>query len=206
MGARWLWVPARQRTVAGSAVLIFVAVWQRLTDRARRVVYYAQEEAKGHGENSVMTEHLLLGLLHEPLSTGMRALLELGIEPEGLREEIERQIVKQYPRPTPELTLNPMGKSAIFLAYREAQRLGHRHIGTEHLILGLVREEDGLAGRLLREQGVELARLRVVVEGLSPAGVSRPTSPYGLAGRLHSWFGSAKARLTGRGVSRSPEE
>lgn len=143
-------------------------MWQRFTERARKVVFYAQEEAQRIGDGYVSTEHLLLGLIREEDTTAGEALRAVGVDRQRLREAIEAQQPKPEPGRTSDMTLTPRAKRVIDLAYDEARTLSHNYIGTEHLLLGIVREGDGLGGRILSEMGVELKGLRTVVGQLSP--------------------------------------
>lgn len=141
-------------------------VWQRFTERARRVVFFAQEEAGRLGENYVSTEHLLLGLVRESDSVAARILETLGVSASRVRTEIERQVTKGDGRTGPDMQLTPRAKRVIDLAYDEARQLNNNYIGTEHLLLGLIRENDGLAGRVLAKFGVDLDRTRREVRRL----------------------------------------
>jgi hypothetical protein len=135
-------------------------MWQRFTERARRVVYNAQEEALRFGEGYVSTEHLLLGLVRESDSVAARVLDKLGVSLKRVRTEVEMQLPQGDARPNQDLTLTPRAKWVIDLAYDEARNLNNNYIGTEHLLLGLNREGDGLAGRVLAKLGVELEKAR----------------------------------------------
>jgi ATP-dependent Clp protease ATP-binding subunit ClpC len=135
-------------------------VWQRFTERARRVVFFAQEEAARLGENYVSTEHLLLGLVRENDSVAARILDSLGVSLTRIRADIERNVSKGEGRMGPDMQLTPRAKRVIDLAYDEARQLNNNYIGTEHLLLGLIREGDGLAGRVLAKLGVDLDRTR----------------------------------------------
>ena len=177
-------------------VLTYGTLWQRFTERARKVVFYAQEEAQRSGDGYVSTEHLLLGLLREPGSTAMLALEAVGVDAGEIREEVERQLPKPEPRAGSDMTLTPRAKRVIDLAYDEARNLNHNYIGSEHLLLGLVREEDGLAGRVLAKLGAHLEPLRRVIMELAPGGstegavkpeggaVRRLLERFGMAGGL----------------------
>ena len=152
----------------------FLAVWQRFTERARRVVFFAQEEAGRLGENYVSTEHLLLGLVRENDSVAARILDSIGVSLGRIRSEIERQVAKGEGRLGQDMQLTPRAKRVIDLAYDEARQLNNNYIGTEHLLLGLIREGEGLAGRVLSRLGVDLERTRAEVRKLhdqEPAGV-----------------------------------
>ena len=141
-------------------------MWQRFTERARRVVFFAQEEAGRLGENYVSTEHLLLGLVRENDSVAARILDRMGVSLGRIRSEIERQVTRGDGRLGQDMQLTPRAKRVIDLAYDEARQLGNNYIGTEHLLLGLIREGEGLAGRVLAKLGVELERTRLVVTDL----------------------------------------
>jgi ATP-dependent Clp protease ATP-binding subunit ClpC len=144
-------------------------VWQRFTERARRVVFFAQEEAGRLGENYVSTEHLLLGLVRENDSVAARILDRMGISLGRVRSEIERQVARGDGRLGQDMQLTPRAKRVIDLAYDEARQLNNNYIGTEHLLLGLIREGEGLAGRVLNKLGVDLERTRREVMALQDA-------------------------------------
>jgi len=166
-------------------------MWQRFTERARKVVFYAQEEAQRFGEGYVSTEHLLLGLIREPDSLGARALLMLGVGLDRVRAEVEKQLPRGESRPSQDMTLTPRGKRVIDLAYDEAREMNDNYIGTEHLFLGLVRESDGLAGRVLAKLGVRLEdcrRIVQVLQGQEPS--SEPKS------KQEDWWKFWQARKT----------
>jgi len=141
-------------------------MWQRFTERARKVVFYAQEEAQKFGEGYVSTEHLLLGLVRESDSVAARVLEKLGVSLNRIRAEVEKQLPRGDARPSQDMTLTPRAKRVIDLAYDEARNLNNNYIGTEHLLLGLIREGDGLAGRVLAKLGVELEKARKEVMAL----------------------------------------
>ena len=135
-------------------------MWQRFTERARKVVFYAQEEAQKFGEGYVSTEHLLLGLVRESDSVAARVLERLGVSLTRIRAEVEKQLPKGETGRSQDMSLTPRAKRVIDLAYDEARNINNNYIGTEHLLLGLIREGDGLAGRVLAKLGVELDRTR----------------------------------------------
>ncbi|MBW3625316.1 MAG: ATP-dependent Clp protease ATP-binding subunit [Armatimonadetes bacterium] len=150
-------------------------MWQRFTERTRRVIFFAQEEAARLGENYVGTEHLLLGLVRENDSVAARILERLGVNLTRVRQEIERQVSRGDGRLGQEMQLTPRAKRVIDLAYEEARTLNNNYIGTEHLLLGLVRESEGIAGRVLARLGVELERTRREVMALQDGdGVMTP--------------------------------
>ena len=138
-------------------------MWQRFTERARKAVFYAQEEAQKFGEGSVSTEHLLLGLVREDGSVATRVLEGLGVNPNEIRAEVEKQLPRGDMRPNQDTTLTPRAKRVIDLAYDEARNLNNNYIGTEHLLLGLIREGDGLSGRVMAKMGLELEHVRRAV-------------------------------------------
>src|SRR5438034_5911481 len=135
-------------------------MWQRFTERARRVVFFAQEEAARLGENYVGTEHLLLGLVRENDSVAARILDRLGVPLGRIRSDIERQVTRGHGNLGQDMQLTPRAKRVIDLAYEEARQLNKNYIGTEHLLLGLIREGDGLAARVLVKLGADLERAR----------------------------------------------
>ena len=137
-------------------------MWQRFTERARKVVFYAQEEAQRFGEGYVSTEHLLLGILREDC-VACRVLDRLQVPLSRVREIVESQLPHGDVRPANDMSLTPRGKRVIDLAYDEARNLNNNYIGTEHLLLGLVREGDGLGGRVLNKLGVNLDQARRTV-------------------------------------------
>lgn len=155
-------------------------MWQRFTERARKVVFYAQEEAQKFGEGYVSTEHLLLGLVRESDSVAARVLDKLGVSLSRIRAEIEKSLPRGEARPNTDMSLTPRAKRVIDLAYDEARNLNNNYIGTEHLLLGLIREGDGLAGRVLAKLGVELEKARREVMALQDNETqSRPSSRSG---------------------------
>jgi ornithine carbamoyltransferase len=138
-------------------------MWQRFTERARRVVFFAQEEAGRLGENQVSTEHLLLGLVREDDSVAAQVLKRMDIPTARIRQEVERQITRGDGRLGADMQLTPRAKRVIDLAYDEARDIGNEYIGTEHLLLGLIREKEGLAGQILTKLGADLATAKDAV-------------------------------------------
>jgi Clp amino terminal domain, pathogenicity island component/UvrB/uvrC motif len=156
-------------------------MFERFTDRARRVVVLAQEEARMLNHNYIGTEHLLLGLIHEGEGVAARALEAMGISLEVVRLQVEEIIGQGQEAPSGHIPFTPRAKKVLELSLREATQLGHEHIGTEHILLGLVREGDGVAAQVLVKLGADLNRVRQQVIGLlrgrvgrSPAGEDRP--------------------------------
>lgn len=147
-------------------------MWQRFTERARKVVFFAQEEAGRLGENFVTTEHLLLGLVRENDSVAARILERMGVSLSRIRSEVERQVSRGDGRMGDNYQLTPRAKRVIDLAYDEARQLNNNYIGTEHLLLGLIREGEGLAARVLAKLGVDLERTRREVMGLQDTDTS----------------------------------
>jgi RNA polymerase sigma factor (sigma-70 family) len=144
--------------------------WSRFTLRARRVVFYAQEEAARLGTNLLDAEHLLLGLMEVSDSGAARVLVErLGISPEDVRAEIERLVGPGEYHRDQDMQLTPRAKRIIDLAWDETQLLGQSDIRTEHLLLGLIREGDGLAAQALRRLGADLESARAAVRDISMA-------------------------------------
>jgi ATP-dependent Clp protease ATP-binding subunit ClpA len=135
-------------------------MFQQFTDRARRVVVLAQEEARLLNHDYVGTEHLLLGLAHEGQGVAAKALESLGIRLEALRSQVEEAIGRGQRAPSGHLSFTPRAKKVLELSLRESQQLGHNYLGTEHLLLGLVREGEGVAAQVLVKLGADLSRVR----------------------------------------------
>jgi ATP-dependent Clp protease ATP-binding subunit ClpC len=151
---------------------VLIEVFERFTDRARRVVVLAQEEARMLNHNYLGTEHLLLGLVHEGEGVAARALESLGISLGAVRQQVQEIIGQGQQAPAGHIPFTPRAKKVIELAQREADDLGHNYIGTEHLLLGLVREGEGVAAQVLVKLGADLAGVRQQVVHLlhGPAG------------------------------------
>jgi len=139
-------------------------VFERFTDRARRVVVLAQEEARQLSHSYIGTEHVLLGLIHEGEGVAAKALESLGISLEAVREKVEETIGPAGTAASGAPPFTPRAKKVLELSLREALRLKHRSIGTEHVLLGLIREGQGLGALVLAEAKVDLAELRRTVE------------------------------------------
>jgi ATP-dependent Clp protease ATP-binding subunit ClpA len=135
-------------------------MFERFTDRARRVVVLAQEEARLLNHDYIGTEHLLLGLAHEGQGVAAKALESLGIRLEALRSQVQETIGQGQRGPTGQIPLTPRAKKVLELSLLEAKQLGHNYIGTEHLLLGLVREGEGVAAQVLVKLGADLSRVR----------------------------------------------
>ncbi|MGO1992473.1 MAG: ATP-dependent Clp protease ATP-binding subunit, partial [Corynebacterium sp.] len=166
-------------------------MFERFTDRARRVVVLAQEEARALNHNYIGTEHILLGLIHEGEGVAAKALESMGISLEAVRTEVEDIIGTGGHPPSGYIPFTPRAKKVLELALREALQLGHKYIGTEHILLGLIREGEGVAAQVLVKLGADLSRVRQQViqllsgyEGTEPeaapdepatAGVGQPS-------------------------------
>src|SRR5712692_1257259 len=135
-------------------------MFERFTDRARRVVVLAQEEARMLNHNYIGTEHVLLGLIHEGEGVAAKALESLGISLEAVRSQVEEIIGQGQAAPTGHIPFTPRAKKVLELSLREALQLGHNYIGTEHILLGLIREGEGVAAQVLQKLGADLNRVR----------------------------------------------
>ena len=135
--------------------------FDKFTKRARRVLILAQEEAQRLNHNYIGTEHLLLGLIREENGVAIKVLQELGVRPQRVKDMVERTVGQgQRTMFSSKLSLTPRTKRVIELAFDEARRMGYHYIGTEHLLLGLVREGEGVAVNVLRSMGVNLEKVR----------------------------------------------
>ncbi|MGC0271361.1 ATP-dependent Clp protease ATP-binding subunit [Glutamicibacter soli] len=135
-------------------------MFERFTDRARRVVVLAQEEARMLNHNYIGTEHLLLGLIHEGDGVAAKALESLNISLGAVREQVQEIIGKGQQAPSGHIPFTPRAKKVLELSLREALQLGHNYIGTEHILLGLIREGEGVAAQVLVKLGADLGRVR----------------------------------------------
>jgi hypothetical protein len=133
---------------------------ERFTDRARQVVVLAQDEARMLDHNYVGTEHILLGLIHEGEGVAAKALESLGISLDAVRQQVEEIIGRGQQAPSGHIPFTPRAKKVLELSLRESKQLGHNYIGTEHILLGLVREGDGVAAQVLVRLGADLNRVR----------------------------------------------
>src|SRR6266700_3938661 len=157
-------------------------MFERFTDRARRVVVLAQEEARMLNHNYIGTEHILLGLIHEGEGVAAKALESLGISLEGVRQQVEEIIGQGQQAPSGHIPFTPRAKKVLELSLREALQLGHNYIGTEHILLGLIREGEGVAAQVLVKLGADLNRVRQQViqllhgyQGKEPAAAGAPS-------------------------------
>lgn len=176
-------------------------VFERFTDRARRVLALAQEEARLLNHNFIGTEHILLGLIREREGLAAKALESLNISLEVVREQVEATIGPAGFAPTGSPPFTPRAKKVLELSLREALQLGHNYIGTEHMLLGLVREGHGVAAQLLESQGVDLMSLRMyIIEQLSGnrgREASPPEAARFAAGRGPEWLRHPTRVLSG---------
>ncbi len=138
-------------------------MFERFTDRARRVVVLAQDEAKLLNHNYIGTEHILLGLIHEGEGVAAKALEQMGISLEAVRAQVEEVIGHGQTQPTGHIPFTPRAKKVLELSLREALQMNHSYIGTEHILLGLIREGEGVAADTLIKLGADLNRVRNTV-------------------------------------------
>ncbi|MDO8525979.1 MAG: Clp protease N-terminal domain-containing protein, partial [Candidatus Omnitrophota bacterium] len=142
-------------------------MFNRFTERARKVILLAKEEAKRFNHDYIGTEHILLGLVREGEGVAAAVLASFGLSPDKIRLEVEKLV---QPGPTTvvsgDLPFTPKAKKVIELAMEEARSLGHNYIGTEHLLLGLIREGEGVASQVLINLGLELEKVREEVMNL----------------------------------------
>ncbi len=184
-------------------------MFERFTDRARRVVVLAQEEAKMLNHNYIGTEHILLGLIHEGEGVAAKALESLGISLDAVREQVQDIIGQGQQQPSGHIPFTPRAKKVLELSLREALQLGHNYIGTEHILLGLIREGEGVAAQVLVKLGADLNKVRQQViqllsgyQGKEPAAVSGAANePSGQAPG-----GSAVLDQFGRNLSQAARE
>jgi hypothetical protein len=135
-------------------------MFERFTDGARRVMVLAQEEARMLNHNYIGTEHILLGLIHEGEGVAAKALESLGISLDAVRQQVEEIIGQGQQAPPGHIPFTPRAMKVLELADRETRALGHAYVGTEHILLGLIREGDGVAAQVLVTLGADLNRVR----------------------------------------------
>src|ERR1700760_913327 len=159
-------------------------MFERFSDRSRKVVVRAQEEARVRHHSWIGTEPLLLGLVHDHRSMGAIVLESMGASEDRVRDRLRHYMptVEEKDAPSGHIPFTPRAKRVLELGLREALQLGHDFIGTEHILLALIKEEDGLAGQTLRDLGVRLdaAREQVITRhpaGPGPSSVSPGTHP-----------------------------
>ena len=150
----------------------------RFTDRARRVIVLSQEEALRLNHNYIGTEHALLGLIREADGLAAKALESVGVSLEGARAQVEELARRGERAPTGHIPFTPRLKKALELSLRESLQLGHNHIGTEHILLGLIREGTGVGAQVVTKLGVTLERVREqVMTLLSDVAASEQEEP-----------------------------
>src|SRR5271166_3694724 len=172
-------------------------MFERFTDRARRVVVLAQEEARMLNHNYIGTEHILLGLIHEGEGVAAKSLESLGISREGVRSQVEEIIGQGQQAPSSgHIPFTPRAKKVLELSLREALQLGHNYIGTEHILLGLIREGEGVAAQVLLKLGADLNGVRQQVNqllrgspGKEPAAAGPPSGTAPSASLVLDQFG-----------------
>ena len=192
-------------------------MFERFTDRTRRVVVLAQEEARMLNHGYIGTEHILLGLIREGDGYAARTLESLGISLDAVRQQVEEIIGRGQQAPSGHIPFTPRAKKVLELSLRESLQLGHNYIGTEHILLGLLREGDGVAAQVLVTLGADLNRVRQQViqllhgyqgQDVESAG-PRPggRAPAGLPGDALARFDALDRRLTAleRWVSMQPD-
>ena len=192
-------------------------MFERFTDRARQVVALAQEQARMLNHNYIGTEHILLGLIHEGDGVAARSLESLGISLDAVRQQVEEIIGRGQQAPSGHIPFTPRAKKVLELSLREAQQLGHNYIGTEHILLGLLREGDGVAAQVLVKLGADLNRVRQQVIQLlhgyqgqdagSEGSRQGERARAGLPDDAPAWFDALDRRLTAleRWVSMQPD-
>jgi ATP-dependent Clp protease ATP-binding subunit ClpC len=184
-------------------------LFERFTDRARRVVVLAQEEARLLNHNYIGTEHILLGLIHEGEGVAAKALESLGISLEAVRNQVEEIIGQGGSSPSGHIPFTPRAKKVLELSLREALQLGHNYIGTEHILLGLIREGEGVAAQVLVKLGADLSRVRQqVIQLLSgySGGKEGATAGAGASGSQETPAGSMVLDQFGRNLTQLARE
>jgi len=179
-------------------------MFERFTEKARRVVVYAQEEARMLNQNYIGTEHLLLGLIREQDGIAAKALESLNISLEDVHQQVEELIGRGTYVPTGHIPFTPRAKKVLELSLREALQLGHNYIGTEHILLGLIREGEGVAAQVLLNLGADLEKVRSAVIQLLSGYYGKPGQEGGAEER-----GGGNAALLdefGRNLTRAARE
>jgi ATP-dependent Clp protease ATP-binding subunit ClpC len=167
-------------------------MFERFTNSARHVVVLAQEEARRLRHNYIGTEHILLGLFGEPDGIAFRALQRFGMSLEGTREEVTAIVAAGSAEPSGHIPFTPRAKKTLELSLREALALHHNYIGTEHILLGLLRQGEGVAAEVLRQHG-DLLAIRAAVFDLVPVGSAH-------VGRMRGWLRRVVAEPAAAGV------
>ena len=172
-------------------------MFERFTDRARRVVVLAQEEARLLNHDYIGTEHILLGLVHEEQGVAARALTELDISLEAVRTEVKEIVGQGQSPPTGHIPFTPRAKKVLELSLREAIQLGHNYIGTEHILLGVIREGEGVAAQVLIRLGAGLDRVRQQVVQVLAGYPGQGSPEQASLGQVRLGQQTAAARVTG---------
>jgi ATP-dependent Clp protease ATP-binding subunit ClpC len=154
-------------------------VFERFTDRARYVVVLAQEEARWLNHNYIGTEHILLGLIHEADGVAAKALESLSISLEAVRRQVEEIVGQGEAAPTGHIPFTSRAKKVLEQSFREALQLGHNYIGTEHILLGLIREGEGVGPQILQKLGADMNRVRQTVIHQMPGMFGEEVPPAG---------------------------
>ncbi len=177
-------------------------MFERFTDRARRVVVLAQEEARRLNHNYIGTEHILLGLIQEGEGHAAKALDELNINIDSVRSEVVDIIGEGQQSPSGHIPFTPRAKKVLELSLREALQLGHNYIGTEHILLGLIREGEGVAAQVLKKLGAELSQVRqTVIKLISSSGESKKQQSASTGGRERPGSSTGSAILDQFGLA-----
>ncbi len=181
-------------------------MFEKFTDKARRVVVLAQEEAKLLKHNYIGTEHILLGLIHEGEGVAAKALEALGINLEQVREQVQEIIGQGQQAPSGHIPFTPRAKKVLELSLREALQLGHSYIGTEHLLLGLIREGEGVAAQVLTKLGADTNKVRQQViqllsgyQGKETVAVGGETNPQPKGSQILDQFGRNRTHAAAEG-------
>ena len=161
-------------------------MFERFTDRARRVVVLAQESARLLNHNHIGTEHLLLGLIQEGEGVAARGLMSLGIRLDSVRSEVEETLGQSRQMPSGHISFTSRAKKVLELSLREALQQGHNYIGTGHILLGLVREADGVAVQVLEKLGIDLSGVRQTIIRLLSEGGGKEQAPAAAADPVDS--------------------
>jgi ATP-dependent Clp protease ATP-binding subunit ClpC len=178
-------------------------MFERFTEKARRVVIYAQEEARMLNQNYIGTEHLLLGLIREQDGIAAKALESLNISLEDVHQQVEELIGKGTYVPNGHIPFTPRAKKVLELSLREALQLGHNYIGTEHILLGLIREGEGVAAQVLLNLGADLEKVRSAVIQLLSGYYGKPSEQ---GGEEHAGGSSQLLDEFGRNLTRMARE
>ena len=186
-------------------------MFERFTDRARRVVVLAQEEARMLNHNYIGTEHLLLGLIHEGEGIAAKALESMGVTLSAVREQVQDIIGPGQQAPSGHIPFTPRAKKVLELSLREALQLGHNYIGTEHILLGLIRAGEGVASQVLSKLGAEPSRVRqTVIDMISGyqggSGDSKEAAGVGAGGKEGAPAGSAVLDQFGTNLTAAARE